>query len=233
MNAGEKIISITLRKRITRSFFSLASQGFCTFSTWVVNSDDTVSAGISLENKWRSWGPNKALDPIQEVSVPEASACNLLPCEVSSFQCNISSTVGAHCSCSGATFSWTHNLSPCCGAYMSRHNGNALLTNVMLYWGAWSWLSREANQFQRRVGTKRFWSTPCLWWRMPKEISTCTCFSMHASAVHTWKKATHSQRCSRLEYPGGAAAGGVPNLKPGGSVRVSAEKAPMLWSILL
>lgn len=36
-----------------------------------------------------------------------------------------------------------------------------------------------------------------------------------------------------LKYPGGVVAGGIPNFKPGKSVCVDAEKAPMLWSILL
>ena len=42
-----------------------------------------------------------------------------------------------------------------------------------------------------------------------------------------------SQQRSHLKYPGGAAAGGTANLKPGKSVCISAEKAPIVWYILL
>lgn len=68
--------------------FPHSSPDFHTFTnTSSVNGDGTVGAGgVSQEWMWHSRGPNKALDPTQEVSIPEAdtaAACNLLPCEVS------------------------------------------------------------------------------------------------------------------------------------------------------
>lgn len=71
--------------RYSRCFFLWRSLEVCGITNALaglsgVNSDAAVVAGASSESKFHSRGPNKVLEPIQEVSVPQGSACNLLPC---------------------------------------------------------------------------------------------------------------------------------------------------------
>lgn len=97
------------------------------------------SCCYSLGKVWLSQGPDKGLDLIQEVSVPRGPARNLLPCEVSSFQRNISSTVGSHW-LGGSVFLYTQSVVHVV-TYVTASWHCTSLTSVMPCWDAQLWLT--------------------------------------------------------------------------------------------